>query len=44
MLAQAPTFRKGEALLAGGFVKVPMVARIGARYTTEGGVDVPVPR
>jgi hypothetical protein len=44
MLAQAPTFRKGEALLAGGFVHVPMVARIGTRFTTEGGVDVPVPR
>ncbi len=43
MLDQAPFFRQGEALLAGGFAPVPMIARIGARLTHEGGIDVPVP-
>ena len=41
---RVPTFRKGEALFAGGLVRVPMIEKIGARYTAEGGVDVPVPR
>jgi hypothetical protein len=44
MLAEAPAFRKGEALLAGGFVTIPMKVQVGARHTLEGGIDVPVPR
>ena len=44
MLAQAVTFRKGEALLAGGFVNIPMTVQVGVRHTVEGGSDVAVPR
>jgi DNA helicase HerA-like ATPase len=44
MLERASTFRKGEALVAGGFVPMPMIVRVGVRHTVEGGVDVPVPR
>jgi hypothetical protein len=44
MVARAPRFRLGEVLLAGGFVPVPTVGRMGSRLTMEGGADVDVPR
>ena len=43
MVAASPEFVQGEALLAGGFVAVPSMIRMGARLTREGGSDVPVP-
>ena len=43
MLAAAPFFRQGEALVAGGFVPVPTFVQIGGRRTHEGGSDVKVP-
>ena len=43
MVAASPEFVQGEALLAGGFVAVPSLVRMGARLTREGGLDVPVP-
>lgn len=43
LLAQAPWFRQGEALLAGGFVPTPTLAKVNARVTREGGADVSVP-
>ena len=44
MLQASPFFAQGEALFAGGFVPAPMLARMGARITQEGGSDVAVPR
>ncbi|MCB2175089.1 MAG: ATP-binding protein [Actinomycetales bacterium] len=44
LVAKAARFGLGEVLLAGGFVPVPTVARMGSRLTAEGGADVPVPR
>jgi DNA helicase HerA-like ATPase len=43
LLERSPAFRQGEALFAGGFVPAPTVARMRARLTEEGGVDVRVP-
>ncbi|MFC5176317.1 ATP-binding protein [Nocardioides taihuensis] len=43
MVAASPEFVQGEALLAGGFVAVPSLIRMGERLTREGGSDVPVP-
>jgi hypothetical protein len=43
MLQASPFFAQGEALFAGGFVPAPMLARMGARLTQEGGSDVSVP-
>jgi DNA helicase HerA-like ATPase len=43
MLRSSPFFSQGEALFAGGFVPAPMLARMGARITQEGGSDVSVP-
>jgi uncharacterized protein len=43
MLAAAPTFGKGEALVAGGFALAPMRVRISGRLTEEPGDDVDVP-
>ena len=43
MLRSSPFFAQGEALFAGGFVPAPMLARMGARITQEGGSDVAVP-
>lgn len=43
LVAKAARFGLGEVLLAGGFVPVPTVARMGSRLTAEGGADVPVP-
>ena len=43
MVAGSPEYVQGEALLAGGFVAVPSLVRMGARLTREGGLDVPVP-
>jgi len=41
LLAEAPSFAKGEALVAGGIVGRPMRARFGGRVSPEGGGDVP---
>jgi DNA helicase HerA-like ATPase len=41
LLAVAPSFAKGEALLAGGIVGRPTRARVGGRLSPEGGGDVP---
>jgi len=43
LLAHAPGFRQGEALLAGGFVPAPMLVKVRDRLTEEGGADVRVP-
>jgi DNA helicase HerA-like ATPase len=43
MVAAAPTFRQGEALMAGRFSPAPMRVRMGERLTIEGGSDVSVP-
>jgi hypothetical protein len=43
MLRSSRFFAQGEALVAGGFVPVPGLIRMGARLTHEGGSDVPVP-
>jgi len=43
LLDRASRFVQGEALLAGGFVVLPVVTRMRDRVTPEGGVDVPVP-
>jgi DNA helicase HerA-like ATPase len=42
LLAQSPSFRKGEALLAGGFSEDPQLVRMGRRITQEGGSDIAV--
>ncbi len=43
MVAAAPYFRQGEAVMAGQFVPCPMRVRMGQRLTVEGGSDVSVP-
>jgi hypothetical protein len=43
LLSQAPWFRQGEALFAGGFVPTPTLAKVNARLTREAGADVSVP-
>lgn len=43
LLAHAPGFRQGEALLAGGFAPAPMLVKVRDRLTQEGGADVRVP-
>ena len=43
MLRASKSFIQGEALVAGGFVPVPSLIRMGGRLTVEGGRDVPVP-
>lgn len=41
MLAKSSLFRQGEALFAGKIVPAPLLLRVGARITPEGGADVP---
>ena len=41
LLARATTFRQGEALVAGKISSHPALVRFGARYSHEGGGDVP---
>lgn len=41
LLGEAPTFGKGEALLAGGIASRPMRAAFEGRLSPEGGGDVP---
>jgi hypothetical protein len=41
LLGEAPSFTKGEALLAGGIVARPTRAAFGGRLSAEGGGDVP---
>lgn len=43
MVGRAPSFRQGEAVLAGRFAPCPMRVRMGDRLTVEGGSDVAVP-
>jgi DNA helicase HerA-like ATPase len=43
MLRASQFFVQGEALVAGGFVPVPSLIRMGERLTHEGGSDVSVP-
>ena len=43
MIAAAPQFVQGEALVAGGFVPRPAFIRMGGRLTRQGGSDVAVP-
>jgi hypothetical protein len=43
MLQSSRYFAQGEALMAGIFVPVPGIVRMGARLTPEGGSDVSVP-
>jgi DNA helicase HerA-like ATPase len=43
LLDRASRFVQGEALVAGGFVGLPIVVKMRDRVTPEGGVDVPVP-
>lgn len=43
MLRASPHFSQGELLVAGTFVPVPSLGRVGARLTVEGGSDVAVP-
>jgi len=43
MLNASKYFSQGEALLAGGFVPMPGIVRMGTRLTYEGGGDVGVP-
>lgn len=43
LLAHAPSFRQGEALIAGGFTPAPMLVKVRDRLTEEGGADVHVP-
>jgi hypothetical protein len=44
MLRAAPSFRKGECLLAGTFSPAPVFVQIRQRRTREGGSDIRVPR
>jgi uncharacterized protein len=37
----AGTFGLGETLIAGGIAPAPLLARVGERFTAEGGADVP---
>jgi uncharacterized protein len=41
LIAQAATFRLGEALVAGKLSPSPALLRVGARIAEEGGADVP---
>jgi uncharacterized protein len=41
LVAQAATFRLGEALVAGKLSPSPALLRVGARIAEEGGADVP---
>jgi uncharacterized protein len=41
LLALASEFRQGEALVAGKLVPSPTLARIGPRWSVEGGSDIP---
>ncbi len=41
LIGQAPTFRLGEALVAGKISPHPALVRFGARVAEEGGSDVP---
>jgi hypothetical protein len=41
LVEQAATFALGEALVAGKIAPHPMLVRVGARISEEGGVDVP---
>jgi hypothetical protein len=43
LIARSPRFGLGEGLFAGGFIASPMIVRMGARLTREGGTDVKVP-
>ena len=43
LLDRASRFVQGEALVAGGFVSLPVVVQMRDRVTPEGGVDVKVP-
>jgi hypothetical protein len=43
MIAAAPQFVQGEALVAGGFVPRPAFITMGGRLTHQGGSDVAVP-
>ena len=43
MMRSSQYFMQGEALVAGAFVPVPSLIRMGARLTFEGGSDVAVP-
>ena len=40
MMRSSQYFVQGEALVAGAFVPVPSIIRMGARLTFEGGSDV----
>lgn len=42
LFEQSPSFRKGEALLAGAFSAEPQLIRVGRRITPEGGGDLAV--
>jgi len=42
LLALASEFRQGDAIVAGKLVPSPTLARIGPRWSVEGGSDVPV--
>ena len=44
MLRAAPSFRKGECLLAGMYAPAPAFVQIRQRRTREGGGDIHVPR
>ena len=44
LLRLSPFFDQGETLMAGAFVPVPSIMRMGDRLTYEGGSDVAVPR
>ena len=41
LLALASEFRQGEAIVAGKLVPSPTLARIGPRWSVEGGSDIP---
>jgi hypothetical protein len=41
ILRRALGFGLGEALFAGPITPIPLLARVGARQTPEGGGDVP---
>lgn len=42
LLTQAPSFRQGQALFAGGFAEQAQIVQVGARLTQEGGNDVAI--
>ena len=43
LIEESPHFTQGQALFAGGFIREPVIARMGRRLTVEGGSDVGVP-